>query len=270
MSKTADDYHTNNPAPVEGQSRLNIARRPDRRHKIDDESDISSRDQSVKLRENAAHLREEAVTSREQEVCAFEATQAVSEDHMAMLQESNARLVIATIDAQKLADQLQATQNQLEYAKAVAEKANLAKSDFLSRMSHELRTPLNAILGFAQLLEAGSPPPTDKQTIRLQQIMKAGWYLLELVNEILDLAVIESGKLALSRESISLIKIMRECEAMIEPQAQKYDIHINFQPCDASWHANADSTRVQQILINLLSNAIKYNREHGTVEVTAP
>jgi signal transduction histidine kinase/ActR/RegA family two-component response regulator len=156
---------------------------------------------------------------------------------------------------------------ELERAKIVAEKANLAKSDFLSSMSHELRTPLNAILGFAQLLEVGSPPPTAAQIERLQQIIKAGWYLLELINEILDLAVIESGRLSLSREPVSLIEVMCESRAMVEPQAQQRGIQLNFLPFDHAWFANADRTRVKQVLINLLSNAIKYNREHGTVEV---
>jgi PAS domain S-box-containing protein len=156
---------------------------------------------------------------------------------------------------------------ELESAKSIAEKANLAKSDFLSSMSHELRTPLNAILGFAQLLEAGIPQPTDTQIVRLHQIIKAGWYLLDLINEILDLALIESGKLSLSREPVSLIEVVRECQAMIEPQAQKSGIQINFLPFDETWFAYADRTRVKQVLINLLSNAIKYNREHGTVEV---
>ena len=103
-------------------------------------------------------------------------TQAASDDHINLLQQANEHLVIATIEAQKLAEQLQATQAQLEIAKAAAEKANLAKSDFLSSMSHELRSPLNAILGFAQLLETGSPPPTAGQMIRLHQIIEAGWY----------------------------------------------------------------------------------------------
>ena len=84
---------------------------------------------------------------------------------------------------------------ELESAKVLAEKANLAKSDFLSSMSHELRTPLSAILGFAQLMESGTPPPTPAQKRSIDQILKAGWYLLELINEILDLAVIESGRL---------------------------------------------------------------------------
>ncbi len=156
---------------------------------------------------------------------------------------------------------------ELENAKSVAEKANLAKSDFLSSMSHELRTPLNAILGFAQLLESGLPPPTATQAVRLHQIIKAGWYLLELINEILDLALIESGKISLSREPVALIDVITECQAMIEPQAQQRDIKLTFLPFDETWFASADRTRVKQVLINLLYNAIKYNREHGTVEV---
>ncbi len=170
-------------------------------------------------------------------------------------------------ERKRLDQVLQDKNAELERARLVADKANLAKSDFLSSMSHELRTPLNAILGFAQLMEVGSPPPTDAQAVRLHQITKAGWYLLELINEILDLAVIESGQLSLSREPVSLIDVMRECQAMMESQAQKHGIHINYLPFDTSWFANADRTRVKQVLINLLSNAIKYNREHGTVEV---
>src|SRR5512141_3468665 len=111
---------------------------------------------------------------------------------------------------------------ELNKAMAVAEKANLAKSDFLSSMSHELRTPLSAILGFAQLIESGSPTPTASQKRSIDQILKAGWYLLELINEILDLALIESGKLSLSLEPVSLPEVVRECQVMIEPQAQKH------------------------------------------------
>ena len=156
---------------------------------------------------------------------------------------------------------------ELERTRAEAEKANLAKSDFISSMSHELRTPLNAILGFTQLLENALPPPTEIQAIRFQQILKAGWYLLELINEILDLAVIESGKLTLSPEPLSLEKVMLECQAMIEPQAQKCDIRLTFPTFDIPYFVRADRVRLKQVLINLLSNAIKYNCEHGAVEV---
>jgi PAS domain S-box-containing protein len=152
-------------------------------------------------------------------------------------------------------------------AMAVAEKANLAKSDFLSSMSHELRTPLSAILGFAQLMESGSPSPTTSQKRSIDQILHAGWYLLELINEILDLALIESGKLSLSLEPISLVEVMHECQVMIEPQAQKRGISVAFPQFEISYFVKADRTRVKQVLINLLSNAIKYNKLGGTVVV---
>lgn len=156
---------------------------------------------------------------------------------------------------------------ELVKAMAAAEKANLAKSEFLSSMSHELRTPLNAVLGFAQLLESGTPTPTAKQMDKLHQISKAGWYLLKLINEILDLALIESGKLSMSQEPVSLAAIMLECQSLIETQAQQHEITLIFHPFDDSWFVYADQTRVKQILVNLLSNAIKYNRRQGVVEV---
>jgi signal transduction histidine kinase/ActR/RegA family two-component response regulator len=156
---------------------------------------------------------------------------------------------------------------QLQKAMAAAEKANLAKSDFLSSMSHELRTPLSAILGFAQLMESGVPAPTISQKRSIDQILQAGWYLLELINEILDLALIESGRLSLSLEPISLADVMHECRAMIEPQAQKRGVSVDFPQLEFRYFVNADRTRVKQVLINLLSNAIKYNKPDGTVEV---
>jgi signal transduction histidine kinase/ActR/RegA family two-component response regulator len=156
---------------------------------------------------------------------------------------------------------------ELNSARAVAEEANLAKSEFLSNMSHELRTPLSAILGFAQLIESGSPAPTTSQKRSLDQILKAGWYLLDLINEILDLALIESGKLSLSLEPISLAEVMRESQAMIEPQAQKRGISVSFPQFDTPYFVEADRTRVKQVLVNLLSNAVKYNKEGGAVLV---
>ncbi len=176
----------------------------------------------------------------------------------------------AVIGASKVARDIteyKVAESKLLEAIAAAEKANLAKSEFLSSMSHELRTPLNAILGFAQLLEVSKPPPTASQLIKIGQIVKAGWYLLELINEILDLALIESGKLSLSQETVSLIDVLSECRAMIEPLAQQRDIKLAFVPFDQAWVVHADRTRLKQALLNLLSNALKYNCEHGIIEV---
>lgn len=173
------------------------------------------------------------------------------------------------IEAERtLLDQtLQDKNAELEFAKFVAERANQAKSEFLSSMSHELRTPLSAILGFAQLIESGTPLPTPTQKRSIDQILQAGWYLLELINEILDLALIESGKLSLSVEPIALAEVMLECQAMVEPQAQKRGINVTFTPLEIPYFVCADRIRVKQVLINLLSNAIKYNKSGGTVGV---
>jgi PAS domain S-box-containing protein len=157
---------------------------------------------------------------------------------------------------------------QLNNAILAAETANQAKSDFLSSMSHELRTPLSAILGFAQLIETGSPLPTPAQKRSVDQILRAGWYLLELINEILDLALVESGKLSVSMEPISLAEIMLECQTMMEPQAQKRSIAVDFPQFEVPCFVDADRTRLKQVLINLLSNAIKYNRLGGSVVVS--
>jgi PAS domain S-box-containing protein len=158
-------------------------------------------------------------------------------------------------------------ESELIAATAAAEKANRAKTDFLSSMSHELRTPLNAILGFAQLVDTGMPPPTPPQKRNLEQILKAGWYLLELINEVLDLALIESGRATVSREPVSLVEVMLECRAMIEPQAQKRGIRMSFPLFEIPQFITADRTRVKQVLINLLFNGIKYNRPGGAVAV---
>ena len=167
----------------------------------------------------------------------------------------------------RLEQVLQDKNTELERARAVADKANVAKSDFLSSMSHELRTPLNAVLGFAQLMASGTPAPNPVQRRNLEQILKAGWYLLELINEILDLALIESGKAALSTEPVALAELLSECRAMMEPQAQQRGISVTFPQMERPLYVNADRTRLKQSLINLLSNAIKYNRPGGSVAV---
>ncbi len=172
------------------------------------------------------------------------------------------RVVLSDISARKQAEQA------LHAAGLIAEKANLAKSDFLSSMSHELRTPLNAILGFAQLIESGVTPPTIAQKRNVDQILKAGWYLLELINEILDLAVIDSGKVLLYMETLSLAEVLNDAEAMLEHQAQKRGINMLFPRSDVACFVKADRVRVKQVFVNLLSNAIKYNKPNGSVTVS--
>jgi CheY-like chemotaxis protein len=162
---------------------------------------------------------------------------------------------------------LQEKNIELESARSVAEDANLAKSEFLSSMSHELRSPLNAILGFAQLMDTDSPAPTPSQKESITQIFQAGWHLLKLIDEILDLAKVESGQVPLSPEPVSLAEVMLECQGMLETQAQEHGIQLTFPRFDMPYFVCADRTRVKQVLINLLSNAIKFNREQGTVEV---
>ena len=156
---------------------------------------------------------------------------------------------------------------ELKKARLVAEKANRAKSEFLSSMSHELRTPLNAVLGFAQLMASDVPPPSPPQQCSIEQILKGGWYLLRLINEILDLAMIESGKVTLSQEAMSLLDVLQDCQAMIAPQAEKRGIGMQFPRCGQAFFVHADRTRVKQVMINLLSNAIKYNQGGGAVTV---
>jgi PAS domain S-box-containing protein len=156
-------------------------------------------------------------------------------------------------------------QNELAILKSKeeAEKANQAKSDFLSSMSHELRTPLNAILGFTQLLKY-EKTLTEKQQSHIREISNAGNLLLELVNQILDLARIEKGHLQLSMEKVALANCFKEVRAMIQPLAEKKRLSLNINT-DTSGYVIADFTRLKQIMLNLLSNAIKYNVDKGSV-----
>jgi signal transduction histidine kinase/ActR/RegA family two-component response regulator len=169
---------------------------------------------------------------------------------------------------QALLDQrLRETNAELQAAREAAEKANRAKSEFLSSMSHELRTPLNAVLGFAQLMASEVPAPPAHQQRSIDQILKGGWYLLRLINEILDLATIESGKVTMSQEPMSMTDVLQDCKGMIEPQAAKRGIAMTFPRFDKVFYIHADRTRVKQVMINLLSNAIKYNASGGSVIV---
>ena len=158
-------------------------------------------------------------------------------------------------------------QNELAIIKSKdeAEKANQAKSDFLSSMSHELRTPLNAILGFTQLLKY-EKDLTEKQQSHISEIGSAGNLLLELVNQILDLARIEKGHLQLSMEQVTLSNVFEECSAMITPLAEQNNLTL-YITSDTDGYVIADYTRLKQIMLNLLGNAIKYNVKGGSVSL---
>jgi PAS domain S-box-containing protein len=150
-------------------------------------------------------------------------------------------------------------------AKVEAERANLAKSEFLSRMSHELRTPLNAILGFGQLLELHPDAPAQRDHVR--EILGAGRHLLTLIDEVLDLARVESGNLTVSPEPVAVLPLVQECQKLLRLQAQARNIRLVDPSPQCAVHLRADRTRLKQVLLNLLSNAVKYNREGGSVSV---
>lgn len=181
--------------------------------------------------------------------------------------ESLTRAIENAIDRFALQRERKQIASALMVAKAEAEAANQAKTDFLLRMSHELRSPLNVMLGFTQLIDTGTPQPTLAQQNCVTQILNAGWYLLGLINEVLELSHIDSGNLALSLRKVRLDELLGECEAMIRPQAQARSITLHFPVFGAPCRVLADPTRTKQVLLNLLTNAIKYNRSAGRITV---
>lgn len=153
-----------------------------------------------------------------------------------------------------------------ERAREHAETASRAKSDFLSRMSHELRTPLNAILGFTQLLALDRQPPlSTRQAERAAQVQHAGWHLLHMIDDMLDLTRIESGHMKLEPTAVPLADMLTECLSMVQPAAEGQGIQLLQDFPQGPLHVLGDRTRVKQILTNLCSNAVKYNRAQGTV-----
>jgi len=171
------------------------------------------------------------------------------------------------INSKHMLEQDELNRKALVEAKELAEQANQAKSAFLSNMSHELRTPLNAILGLSQLFEYDKSL-TESQKANAREIDKAGTHLLALINEVLDLAKIESGHIELSMEAIPLSRALEECRVLIAPLAESQNISLDFMTSECEHHyVNADYTRVKQVLLNLMSNAVKYNRKGGYVSI---
>jgi PAS domain S-box-containing protein len=164
--------------------------------------------------------------------------------------------------------QLKLAEERVIKAKDAAERANQAKSEFLSSMSHELRTPLNAILGFAQLLEMDEKL-NGEQRSNISEIRQAGQHLLQLVGDVLDLAKIEAGRLSLSIEQVAPVRLVEECFALLQAQAEARSVKLSLNTGGlANQPVRADRIRLKQVLLNLIGNAIKYNRDHGQVKVT--
>ncbi|TMK96704.1 MAG: response regulator [Actinobacteria bacterium] len=181
-------------------------------------------------------------------------------------QEANESLLRVNRDLERQVTERLEAEEAAGRAKGEAERANRAKSEFLSRMSHELRTPLNAILGFSQLLEMDSLEPEQQESV--QQILKGGKHLLDLINEVLDIARIESGRMALSVEPLLLADALWEAIDLIHPLAAEQGIELRTEDSwPADLYVRADRQRLKQVFLNLLSNGVKYNRPGGCLTV---
>ena len=181
--------------------------------------------------------------------------------------EDKGRFIGSVVAFRDISARLQ-TEQAMIAAKVAAERANLAKSEFLSSMSHELRTPMNAILGFGQLL-AFDDNLNPEQRDQVQEIITAGHHLLNLINEVLDLAKVESGRIELTLEPVALYPVIEASLGLVTSLANKHHIQLHHHGVQGAI-VRADRTRLKQVLLNLLSNAIKYNRKGGSVTITLP
>lgn len=190
--------------------------------------------------------------------------QELVEHKTAEVLDTNTRLTVEVAEREK-------AQEALEAAKREAERANAAKSEFLSRMSHELRTPMNSILGFSQLMEMDTKEPlTPSQRENVEQILSSGHHLLMLINEVLDLARIEAGRVPLTLEAVEVHPMVAECLAAVKPLADQRGVFLRDETgAFVGLKVTADGGRLRQVLLNLLSNAIKYNKPDGLVTVEA-
>ncbi len=207
-------------------------------------------------------------TQRTERLTLMPTNAAAFEAQLQLTPVSGAREVVWIVIVSDISDQLRT--RAAEQARAAAEAASMAKSEFLSRMSHELRTPLNAIVGFAQSLAQDPVMQSDpKRREGLALIERAGWHLTGMISDVLDLSRIESGSLRLALGPLDLGPLARDALAFVAADAEREQVRCQVDIAeDARW-VHADPVRVEQVLVNLLSNAVKYNRPGGQVELRA-
>ena len=181
-----------------------------------------------------------------------------------VLRDAQGDVVGAVVISRDVTESVEA-ERALQQAKDEADRANVAKSEFMSRMSHELRTPLNSVLGFAQILQMELQSPSELEMI--SYIVKSGGYLLELINEVLDISRVETGSIAVSLELVSVDALVLACLREVSSEAAASGVEI-FNDCETNRLVRADPQHLKQVLVNLLSNAVKYNHAGGTVTLT--